>query len=495
MKPKLRKKTDTLKSPQPKIPQIQHNEHNLNTIFLCEFNETNEGYKSFTNDFGKFEDYQNKCRCCFQKFGELDGKVVITQQHRAIFFKFTSIELVLNENYSNHLCEKCGLSLQKISDFINTVLEMQVEFYNFASNQIFVKQEPEILNDDVLYDDVLIDTSLFEAVKLEPLDTIMDCTVRVNKLNLQNMEYDSYFPEHYIQKNRRSGKKLVRECDLCGFTSSMKATLTKHMRSQHWTSSKYLVCNKCDWKTRIKRYFEYHNLLHHDNEIEAAESEKNINCKMCHKSFSGVAAFFNHMDMVHPTKKSNVSDNEIKFHVCFICGYRCKFKSTLKLHLMGKHKQGNCSILCSLCGKTFPSKVHLASHAKYTHDIKMTTCWLCNASVRTTEFLRHIQVIHPDEEPKVQCEMCPKKYFLEGLKKNHFRRVHQAKVACLEPDCKKIFCYKKSMEDHYNMVHMGKRFTCMVPGCSYKVVRKTKLKRHLWNVHGLQGQLDQLELQ
>lgn len=561
----------------------------------------------WTDQFDQFHDYQNKCRCCFQKMDtERHG---IDSLHRDIFYKLTSIDLIHNGDYSDTLCSECNDQLMKISEFAATALELQSKFLDYALNQTKVKLECTPMDVEVFEPTRSVDVSttidqmIHDIVKAEPLEPMTNCSVKVEKLDLQNYEFDqcdnsstdnvpkkrgrpkgwrkadylSRFstisvdaeavPELIVEKKKR-GRQLgwrkpehlkkvkafslppppseegadppkkrgrpvgwrkvdflkkfndddddytdqakpgrskrnsidedarIKFCDLCDYQTQNKSRMDNHMKSKHWT--RYLVCEKCKWRTRIKRYMMYHNTIYHNSEFEPPQNDR-YGCPWCEKSFSAMTSLFNHMDLLHGSNSAQTDQTGVPFkqHVCHICGYRTKFKSSLDYHLAGKHKEKNdraVTSLCPHCGKSFSCKIYLASHMKYHHQMKEAECYLCNANVLMNEFHRHLRAFHPDAEPEVQCPSCPRKYFHNFFLNYHYKRVHEAKFPCRESGCDKIFDYPKSMEYHYKTAHCKMKYDCLYQGCTYRNIRKAKMRKHMLNVHLVVGDVKLMEL-
>ncbi|XP_059485811.1 zinc finger protein 782-like [Neocloeon triangulifer] len=124
-----------------------------------------------------------------------------------------------------------------------------------------------------------------------------------NKLKCPHPNCDSTYggkellKYHYIQCHPNAGNVA---CDQCGLQFQNKLDLIRHIKGQHFPTSKFPGLHQCMHCTRVYQYKR--NLVHH---INVRHNFLRIPCSMCDKTFSAIQTLKKHLKIHEPGYSSN----------------------------------------------------------------------------------------------------------------------------------------------------------------------------------------------
>ncbi|CAH0404099.1 unnamed protein product [Chilo suppressalis] len=270
----------------------------------------------------------------------------------------------------------------------------------------------------------------------------METTVTVERL--VGDETEDFLPSHEILREnlkavhkKPSAKKRIKkiQCKICKEIFPDKATLELH-ENIHDPANPY-ACDKCTYKTHIKKYLSRHVRKVHN------KTEYKQECEYCGKKFQFKCLLDKHV-RVHTGEKPNV---------------------------------------CDVCGKAFNSAYSLSCHKLIHTNEKPFKCAFCDHACRDSSSLRKHQNIHLGISKKYPCQECHKKYERKGLLQDHVKRVHRrvevdesAKMKC--DTCGKHFNSRRALVNHIKAVH-NKSTTCVCGICGKHLAYSANLKSHM----------------
>ncbi|KAK7866287.1 hypothetical protein R5R35_007118 [Gryllus longicercus] len=160
-----------------------------------------------------------------------------------------------------------------------------------------------------------------------------------------------------------------------------------------------------------------------------------------------------------------------KAYVCAECGFRYSDIAGLKEHFKDHRNSGN---KCSLCNKSFLSKLRLKRHLKAHENTiggKMTcpTCYIEFPDY--FHLFQHMQDKHQKEKVVYKCEFCNEKFTSRKAFKAH-EETHPERYEFKCDQCNQTFMKEKQLKDHKDAVHRD-------PHCRYcgKEIMKLKTLR------------------
>lgn len=185
--------------------------------------------------------------------------------------------------------------------------------------------------------------------------------------------------------------------------------------------------------------------------------EPSSECHICHKTFTSIQKFKDHMyNHKRPKKTSQPTDK----YACHICDEIFSTKPSRRHHIMATHSatQGK-RIACTLagCDATFSGKNYLRTHFKAFHSNERYVCELCGKSFPwQRSYARHKEMAHNYDGGKLSCSLCSKLLKNEACLKSHLASIHNqvSEHACHL--CDKKFKKKVHLQHHLN-THDGKQ--------------------------------------
>ncbi|XP_034023236.1 zinc finger protein 26-like isoform X1 [Thalassophryne amazonica] len=112
---------------------------------------------------------------------------------------------------------------------------------------------------------------------------------------------------------------------------------------------------------------------------------------------------------------------------CQICGKHIPCQSNLQNHM--RVHTGERPYSCEFCGKCFKLKGHMTEHIRTHTGEKPFSCHICDKSFNRGSTLRkHVLAKHKEERP-YKCEDCDELFTERLLMKSHMRRVHGVKLS------------------------------------------------------------------
>lgn len=379
------------------------------------------GFNSKPKSENKFDDHQNKCRCCFQYFGENSMKIVLNANQRTAFNKLTGIPLLSNEEYSKHFCTKCFSDMKKCQDFIEYARTIQKEFYQFVSVKVpQFKSEPESITVEV----GLPEISIHPIDSVKPQETMIcsrKCSVKLTRIDLSQFDVDTeYFDEDCLKPS--FDDRFDSDDDYFG--DGIMDNFANNDSDSDDSFKVEITTAKSPRRSAILP------------KIYAAEAIPKI--------------------ILRPT---NLSREERTFH-CDQCEYKSLFRPAIKKHTL-THRKYKPDYLCAFCGKTLNSANALSHHIKMIHSEDGSNCfpcWVCNMAFESDhKLIQHIRWYHIHEEKKVTCDKCPQTFYTEASMKRHRGLQHFKKIRCKDVKCKQMFADGRSMRRHYEKHHQHEK--------------------------------------
>ena len=222
----------------------------------------------------------------------------------------------------------------------------------------------------------------------------------------------------------------------------------------------------------------HHHIEESPIEFSTTKKEQKVRdlfCFQCSLQFGEKSVYNLHQSLVHGIKDLGKSgDLEVKFEI---------LQSSNELFLSRDHEEGNKSLKCNDCGKTFSQKGDLNRHIRSVHEGKKPfKCNICGTAFPYTHSLnRHLRSVHEGKKP-FKCNVCGAKFFQNDQLKVHIESVHEGKKPFKCNDCGKAFSQKSGLKQHIESVHEGKNpFICSI--CDAGFSRKGSMNGHIDSVH------------
>uniref|UniRef100_A0A0K2UTL6 C2H2-type domain-containing protein n=1 Tax=Lepeophtheirus salmonis TaxID=72036 RepID=A0A0K2UTL6_LEPSM len=244
-----------------------------------------------------------------------------------------------------------------------------------------------------------------------------------------------------------SGRYVCSECDTRYLTESV---LIEHRKKEY-------DCNDCKIIIRCLKKFRKHNI----------ELHSKYYCNSCDTYYKSSYILKKHRTEAHIRKG--------RARQCEFCSTVFPTRSALRSHMEHACRE------CKLCA---PSKADAAKHMKEVHQrFLKNQCRLCDKVLCGTYALKiHIKTMHDPSSHIYKCEVCPRKFALERLLKNHVLRVHLKKRMFRCEKCFKGFNSPKELQRHIDGVH-DRKVASICHICSKVFYHDSGLKWHIERVH------------
>ncbi|XP_068598066.1 zinc finger protein ZFP2-like [Brachionichthys hirsutus] len=145
-------------------------------------------------------------------------------------------------------------------------------------------------------------------------------------------------------------------------------------------------------------------------------------CHICNFIFTKKTVLTWHLK----THESKPHDSRGNFD-CHICGKQIPCQSNLQNHM--RVHTGERPYSCHFCGKCFKLKGHMTEHIRTHTGEKPFSCHVCGKSFNRGSTLRkHVLAKHKEERP-YKCEDCKELFTERLLMKRHMRKVHGVKLS------------------------------------------------------------------
>lgn len=370
---------------------------NLHQVFwpryLSEGSETKQVQQVTQESENIFNDLENRCRCCFERFTISSIKIGFKATQRNMLSQLIGIEIIQEQGYPNFMCLQCITDIKKCREFIDKAKKLQEKFCEFVSPKEiegycikteFTFQEPAVVIDELHSTDVSL---------------VKKCSVKLERINLERYEvdmsyYDSNFnddDDDFFDANFDHSFGID---DISNCSSSRSST----------------------------------------PEQKQIPKKKKLRC-----------ITFNHLPLDQRT------------YCCDKCDFKTPIRQKIIFHVGTHLNTSRVESLCNHCGKSYTTADGLKTHIRKVHtDAKVdaATCWFCNIECESHHLLiRHLEWYHPNEERKFQCEKCTESFFTEASLTRHVQLVHDVKVKCKDKNCDKMFHDVRLMNRHYLKCH------------------------------------------
>ncbi|XP_040889821.1 zinc finger and BTB domain-containing protein 49-like [Toxotes jaculatrix] len=145
-------------------------------------------------------------------------------------------------------------------------------------------------------------------------------------------------------------------------------------------------------------------------------------CHICNYIFTKKTVLTWHLK----THEGKSHDSKGNFD-CHICGKHIPCQSNLQNHM--RVHTGERPYSCHFCGKCFKLKGHMTEHIRTHTGEKPFTCHICGKSFNRGSTLRkHVLAKHKEERP-YKCGDCDELFTERLLMKRHMRKVHGIKLS------------------------------------------------------------------
>ncbi|KFM62777.1 Zinc finger protein 407, partial [Stegodyphus mimosarum] len=214
---------------------------------------------------------------------------------------------------------------------------------------------------------------------------------------------------------------IAYDCGECGIVLKNRASLKKHIKSQHAKFQK--------------------NKLKKNSSKEKYVTNKRYNCPSCTYSSQRRDKLDKHMekhvllDGVHPCGKRRHKPEALpqrhrhnaEEYRCSLCPYSCTVFKALKKH-QKVHVSGNetftLKLSCKICGKDRATEGEMQKHMKKHRNDEHFLCDLCNfSSVQLKKIIQHRRM-HTGEKPHL-CPHCSYRSARRDNLRSHVRRMHK----------------------------------------------------------------------
>ncbi|XP_042212610.1 zinc finger protein 62 homolog [Homarus americanus] len=255
------------------------------------------------------------------------------------------------------------------------------------------------------------------------------------------------------------GNHAAHVCSICGFTTTFKHRLKKHMVKH--SKERAFVCDICGKQYSQKQYLRGHisrahsdydhgnrypfscqhckRLYHSEANLIRHQKQESGPCEVCGVMLKCSGLFCHHkrdhFSQGENCKKGFQSRNTLLLHKspahkkktiqCPICPKKFAFQSYLNTHLANAHKEGSLQYKCPDCSFCTRSKSYLTSHQSrmHKHPLKFYSCGFCKKDFRSNSRLVEHTRIHTGERP-FSCPVCCKTFYSQSNLYAHERSVH-----------------------------------------------------------------------
>lgn len=322
-------------------------------------------------------------------------------------------------------------------------------------------------------------------------------------------------PQHLIPGRWKSGRGQKHPCTRCRASLTSKHLLEVHLKSHH--GDKGFKCLWCRWRASRWKEMELHWRSHWRRrrwwEKEREGRSRPYKCQICPRTFRSLKSCD-----AHEQKHSRAQSFQGCF-ICLHCDYSDRSWGKLHKHILSKHKSvmdkkmavvsdetkelkhakgkkrpdeekkkkgqkeekstKRKEFCCSLCDRTFSTKLTMRRHMGIHQGYKPFECPHCQYTTRLKASLVQHMRIHTGEKP-YKCPQCPYASIDSSSLRRHSRTHTQEKPYHCQY-CPYRSIQKKSLDLHARRHHTGQSFPCHL--CQYSSPDRQLLARHLRKYH------------
>ncbi|KAJ6631742.1 Zinc finger protein, partial [Pseudolycoriella hygida] len=262
---------------------------------------------------------------------------------------------------------------------------------------------------------------------------------------------DDLQPDQFVEEMKDTpgddSKNITYDCKKCGKNLSSSRSLKRHTQSFHGNVD---------------------GSKHHMEKTRSENSEHEISCSECSKTFG------NHDDYL----KHKI--NHKKTFECDVCGKVFRTRLHLKVHFpthmvvkpylceicsrpfarannLRRHKLTHVTekrFICDECGKRFPANYLLRQHKAKSHtEVARVLCSKCSKTFTSVAHLKvHINVHHSDVNP-YRCDICKIKFSQPSALLTHRKKFHDPNSNFHCNKCPRKFPSQFELEGHTKAAH------------------------------------------
>ena len=167
------------------------------------------------------------------------------------------------------------------------------------------------------------------------------------------------------------------------------------------------------------------------------------------------------------------------------CGKSFFNKAILANHQKFSHER-DYKFKCKTCAQNFPSRTTLEDHNTLQHikkDIRDQICPYCAKGFKTEKQLKYHEIfVHSEGPLKCHYNGCEKAFHKQSILERHFKsHTGQKDFRC--DKCPAAYSHSTHLYRHQEIVHVGVKIHCEVPGCTTTFVRRDNYQNHLKKTH------------
>ena len=328
-------------------------------------------------------------------------------------------------------------------------------------------------------DDYAMNKDEAESTEVKAESVSFDAKQELVKLEPEQEQEADEFPstidvkmippkEKKTQKHLSPSQRPVR-CKECGKMCNKRGDLKRHMLTHN--GAKNCICTVCAKPFSLQQNLERHMRVH--------DGLRPFLCQFCNKSFTQSSSMKEHEGRVHTGALP---------HKCKDCEAKFVSATALIRHKVEEHGAEK-PLKCDVCSKGFVRNINLVEHRRTHTGERPFECEVCGhcfssrSGMKTHKTKHDIEngIVSPEKvkkklEKRVNCELCGKGFVYACQYERHMKghsgiKDHQ----CTE--CGKSYSSKRSMEQHVEIVHQGKKtFECKV--CCQMFGRLSSLRVH-----------------
>ena len=224
------------------------------------------------------------------------------------------------------------------------------------------------LKDEAYFEEIVERESKF---KLPTNESLGSNQMNQNVSNVVNLNGSEEF-------NHSSENEAIQDKDIESEQHYLKSTVKQYVEKPNKIGN--YDCGECGYITSRKSSLKKHIVSVH-------EKIKKHACRQCEYSASLAGNLKQHIEQVH---------KKIRSHRCVECGKAFSQKSNLKMHIKGVHLKIRDHI-CGDCGHAYKKKQHLMEHCQIAHNVasKKLNCHKCPYKTSYRSNLNtHIKKMH-----------------------------------------------------------------------------------------------------